>query len=46
MTLEPVRLNSDELYHILRKRIFDKLPAETQISEVAQLYGEAMRKAR
>lgn len=46
MTLEPVRLNSDELYHILRKRIFEELPAETQIDEVAQLYAEAIRKAR
>jgi len=46
MTLEPVRLNSDELYHILRKRIFAKLPAEPQIDEVAQLYAEALRKAR
>ncbi len=46
MTLEPVRLNSDELYHILRKRIFESLPSEEQIGAVAQDYAEALRKAR
>ncbi len=46
MTLEPVRLNSDELYHILRKRLFETLPSEEQIGEVAQAYAEAIRKAR
>lgn len=46
MMLEPVRLNSDELYHILRKRLFATLPAEEQIDEVAQAYAKAIRKAR
>jgi len=46
MTLEPVRLNSDELYHILRKRIFKKLPEENEIREVAQGYAKAVRSAR
>ncbi|MBW2066669.1 MAG: DUF499 domain-containing protein [Deltaproteobacteria bacterium] len=46
MTLEPVRLNSDELYHILRKRIFEKLPSDSQISEVAQGYARALRTAK
>lgn len=46
MTLEPVRLNSDELYHILRKRLFKSLPSEERISEVAQAYADALRKAR
>ncbi len=46
MTLEPVRLNSDELYHILRKRIFEKLPTDSQISEVAQGYAKALRTAK
>jgi len=26
-TLEPVRLNSDDLYHLLRMRIFERLPS-------------------
>ncbi len=46
LSLEPVRLNSDELYHILRRRIFDGLPAEEQIGEVAQAYAEALRRTR
>ncbi|MDF1536645.1 MAG: DUF499 domain-containing protein [bacterium] len=46
MTLEPVRLNSDELYHILRKRIFTGLPSEGQIEEVAQGYAKAIRDAK
>lgn len=46
ITLEPVRLNSDELYHILRKRIFEKLPAESEIEVVAQGYAKAVRAAK
>ncbi len=46
MTLEPVRLNSDEIYHILRKRIFEKLPPENEINEVAQAYVRAVRAAK
>jgi len=46
MSLEPVRMNSDELYHILRKRIFEKLPTETEITEVAQAYAKAIRDAK
>ncbi len=46
MELEPVRLNSDELYHILRKRIFESLPRENDINEVAQAYAKAIRAAR
>ncbi|MDY0042892.1 MAG: DUF499 domain-containing protein, partial [Desulforhabdus sp.] len=46
MTLEPVRLNSDELYHILRTRIFDKLPGSTEVNEVVQAYAQAIRGAK
>ncbi|GAB4240018.1 MAG: DUF499 domain-containing protein [Acidobacteriota bacterium] len=46
MSIEPVRLNSDELYHILRKRIFQSLPPQEKIREVAQAYAAALRKAR
>jgi len=46
MNLEPVRMNSDEFYHILRKRIFEKLPTEIEIKTVAQAYGKAMRQAK
>lgn len=46
MNLEPVRMNSDELYHILRKRIFEKVATENEITEVAQAYAKAIRDAR
>jgi hypothetical protein len=46
MSIEPVRMNSDELYHILRKRIFEGLPPQNEINEVAQAYGKAIRDAR
>ena len=46
MNLEPVRMNTDEFYHILRKRIFETLPDETEIDEVAQGYARAVREAK
>lgn len=46
MELEPVRLNSDELYYILRKRIFESLPGDSDINEVAQAYAKAIRAAK
>lgn len=46
MELEPVRLNSDELYHILRTRIFESLPGDSEINEVAQAYAKAIRAAK
>ncbi len=46
MTLEPVRLNSDELYYILRTRIFEKLPGSAEVNEVAQAYAHAIRSAK
>ena len=46
MNLEPVRMNSDEFYHILRKRIFQTLPSEAEVEQVAQGYAKAVREAR
>lgn len=46
MSLEPVRMNTDELYQILRKRLFEKLPSKEQIAEVAQGYAKSVRDAR
>jgi hypothetical protein len=45
MTLEPVRTNSDELYHILRTRLFEKPPRDGEINEIAQGYAGAIRDA-
>ncbi len=46
MTLEPVGMNTDELYHILRKRLFRELPNTGEIREVAAAYAQAVRDAR
>lgn len=46
MSLEPVRMNSDELYHILRTRLFEKLPTDSDVSDVAQAYAKAIKSAR
>ncbi len=44
--LEPVGLNTDEIYHILRKRLFEKLPERAQIEAVAHDYAQAVRDAK
>lgn len=46
MTLEPVALNTDEIYHILRTRLFEEMPAQSEIREVSQAYAEAVRDAK
>jgi hypothetical protein len=46
MNLTPVQINTDEFYHILRKRLFKVLPPEQEIAEVAQSYAKAIREAR
>ena len=46
MNLEPVRMNTDEFYHILRTRLFEKLPSEAEVAEVAQGYAKAVRDAK
>ncbi|MBN1569786.1 MAG: DUF499 domain-containing protein [Acidobacteria bacterium] len=46
VNLEPVALNTEELYHILRTRLFDKLPEADAIWEVAMGYADSVRMAR
>lgn len=46
MNLEPVRMNTDEFYHILRKRIFEAVPSRDEIEEVAQGYAKSVREAK
>jgi hypothetical protein len=46
LRLEPVNPQGDELYHILRTRLFSDLPDEETIREIAQDYAEAVRKAK
>lgn len=44
----PVQLNTDEIYQILRKRIFASCPqpGSQEIEEVAEAYVETLRKAK
>ena len=44
--IDPVRLTSDELYHILRTRIFEHLPDQATIEAVADAYREAVDEAK
>src|SRR5690606_22252581 len=46
MPLEPVSANTDEIYHILRKRLFDDLPGEDEVKEIARGYAKAVRDAK
>ena len=43
--IDPVRLNSDELYHILRTRLFEHVASPNDIDEVAAAYGRAVGEA-
>ena len=44
--IDPVRMNTDEFYHILRTRLFSQLPNEDAIREVARAYGQALKQAK
>lgn len=43
--ITPVNPNGDELYHILRKRLFELVAEEADIQQVAGAYREALREA-
>ena len=43
--ITPVNPNGDELYHILRKRLFEQVPSSSEIEKVATDYREALREA-
>lgn len=42
----PVQQTGDEIYHILRTRLFLNLAGENDIEEIAEAYGAAMKEAR
>lgn len=46
--IAPVQLNSDEIFQILRKRIFSTVPDEgdERVEEVAEAFVEALKKAK
>lgn len=43
--ITPVNPNGDELYHILRKRLFSQVASEIEIKRVAEAYRDALREA-
>ena len=43
--ITPVNPNGDELYHILRKRLFETVPTDSEIEKVARAYREALSEA-
>ena len=43
--ITPVNPNGDELYHILRKRLFETVAPTTEVERVASAYREALREA-
>jgi len=43
--ITPVNPNGDELYHILRKRLFERIAPDAEIQRVAGAYREALREA-
>ena len=46
ISLEPVGFNNDDIYHILRKRLFAQLPDEAEIQGVASAYAQAVKDAK
>ncbi len=45
VNIEPVGLNTDEVYQILKKRIFSDFPDDDTILSIAQAYGDIIKEA-
>ena len=43
--ITPVNPNGDELYHILRKRLFESVAPDQEAQRIAEAYREALREA-
>lgn len=46
INIEPVGTTSDDLYHILRKRLFSSTADKSDIQEIAQGYKEAVQESK
>jgi hypothetical protein len=46
VSIEPVKLDSDEIYNILRTRLFEKVADKKTIATVADSYGKALDKSK
>ncbi|MCC5848622.1 MAG: DUF499 domain-containing protein [Verrucomicrobia bacterium] len=45
INITPVNLESNEIYEILRKRLFQELPDQAEINEIASVYAERLAEA-
>ncbi len=45
LPITPVNPNGDELYHILRKRLFESVAPDAEVQRVAGAYRDALREA-
>jgi hypothetical protein len=45
VNITPVNLESNEIYEILRKRLFEKLPDQSDIAEIAAVYAKSLEDA-
>lgn len=45
INITPVNLESNEIYEILRKRLFQELPDKAEINEIASIYAERLSEA-
>jgi len=45
VSITPVNLESNEIYEILRKRLFINLPDKTEIQDIAEAYGKLLSEA-
>ncbi|MBN1524672.1 MAG: ATP-binding protein [Spirochaetales bacterium] len=46
LVIEPVATQGDEVFHILKTRLFEKLPEEKIKTDVAAAYADAVKKAK
>lgn len=46
INIEPVGTTSDDLYHILRKRLFETIGTEEEIHEIGLAYQDAVKEAK
>lgn len=45
VSITPVNLESNEIYEILRKRLFESLPSANEIAEIASVYAKRLSEA-
>ena len=46
LNIEPVGTNSDDVYNILRKRLFEKIPSDEDIIEIANVFKDKVSEAK